>query len=200
MNGNDADRKKDKSGEGKLPIHVDQNNESENNRDWVLEDVAAHLAQRYLHRTGIVADSRHQDTGAHPIKKIHRLIDDLAEKLVSNVGHNPVAHPIHVVSAAVTKKTARRHYRRDQEAVEEDRIYRPAGVEYFRTMGKRLCIGCSPVKNRSCHLSHRERETAVDYTKKKTEKEPENQPPFVGRDVAIKTLIWFPGNPNGFAK
>ena len=120
LNGNDAARENDKRGEGELPIDVYQHHESEDDCDWMLENITAHLGQRHLHRASIVHDSRHQHTGAHPIKKIHRLIYDLAEELIANVCDSAVTHPIHVIGVAVTRETTGGHDRRNQEANEEN--------------------------------------------------------------------------------
>ena len=67
-------------------------------------------------------------------------------------------------------------------------------------MSKRLCAGRGSVKNRPGNLSHYERQTAGGCAEEKTEKQPEKETPFVGKDVAVKTSIRFPGDPNGFAK
>jgi len=89
----------------------------------------AYLGQRHLHRHGVITDSRHQNPGLHAIKKIHGLVYNFAKKFVSNVGHGAVTDPIHVVGAAVTEDAARGHHCRNEQADEENRIYRPAGIE-----------------------------------------------------------------------
>ena len=129
LNRNDATRKQDEGRESKPPIHVDQHDKRKNNRNRVLEDIAAYLCQRHLHRHGVITDPRHQNPGLHAIKEIHGLVYYFAEKLVSNVGHGAVTDPIHVVGTAVTENATRGHHCRNEQADKENRIYRPAGIE-----------------------------------------------------------------------
>src|SRR6202030_853715 len=121
-NWQDADWKKNQSHHRELPIHQQEDSYGADDGYWLFKNVATDAGQRRLHAAGVVRNARHQKSGAHPIKEIHRVADDLAEELISNVAHRFIADPLHVVGISVGTKAPHGHDKRYGQTNPDDRI------------------------------------------------------------------------------
>ncbi len=149
-----TNRKKHQGHNGKLPIHHQENNNSAHDRDRLFENVAAHRRQRHLHAAGIIGNARHKKPGPHFVKELHRVTDDFAEELVSDVGYHSIAYPVHVVSISVGAKTARGHNPRNGETNPKNRVDLRADAQHLLMGQDGAWIGRGPVENEIRYLQH----------------------------------------------
>ncbi len=143
---------KHQSHNGKLPIHHEEDNNSAHDRDRLFENVAAHRRQRHLHAAGVIGNARHKKPGPHFIEELHRVADDFAEELVSDVGYNSIAYPVHVVSISVGTKTARGHDQRNSETNPKDRVDLWADAQHLVVGQDSAWVGRGPVENEIRYL------------------------------------------------
>src|SRR4029077_15130047 len=112
--------KENQRDQGKLPIHHHEHTDCSDDGDRLLENIAADCAQSHLHDAGIVRDNRHQKSRARLVKEVHRVAEHLAEKLIPDIAHHLVTHPLHAVGASVGTEAAHHHNRWDSETDQDD--------------------------------------------------------------------------------
>ena len=73
-------REEDERGQGKFPIHVEQNHYHRRTIETgCLKASLLTWLRAACIALGVIGDARHQNAGAHSIKEIHRLTHDLAK-------------------------------------------------------------------------------------------------------------------------
>ena len=182
-------RKENQRHHCKLPIHHQQHSDCADNGDRLLKDIAADGLQSHLHDASIVRDKRHQKPGTRLVKKIHRVTNHLAEKLVPDITHDPVAHPLHAISASERTETADSHDRRDGEADQDDGIDFWAAVENSKIMPHGHRIGSGATENGARHPSNRQREKGIDAAVGQTQGQTHDKASLVRLHITVEPPV-----------
>ena len=186
-----AAREKHQRDDGKFPVHVKEHADPADDRDWLLEKIAADAGERGLHQPGVVCDLRHEKAGLDFVKEIHRLANHLAEELGPDVGQHLVADPVHVIGVGVATEAAQGHDRWDREAEQDEGIDLRAVVHHLGMLNHLLRGHWGlAVEHGPGNARHNQREERIDNPVEKTKAEADNEAPFIRQGIAIESLVW----------
>ena len=65
---------------------------------------------------------------------------------------------------------------------------------------KSVALRGGAVKDRAGYLLQDQRQATLGHAKEKAESEAEDEPPFVGPDVAVEPSVWLPGDADRLPK
>src|SRR5262249_8769249 len=153
--------------ERELPVEMDQDRESADNRKRLLDQVAADTRQSGLRHPSVIGDSGDQVSGTFAVKELERLLKDVGIKLAADISQHAQSDPCHIIAVQIVAQTTQHEDERDKGANDKDGV--DPGARAVHSIAQHVDFVFTLRKNLRVHMVQNQRQKSRDQSKKRAE-------------------------------